>query len=80
VTEVKTDPEMAQLGKQLIDRQTAKYDPSAIDDRYETRLREMIDAKLNGDGIDLSEPGSNQRGRSHGGTEKEPGRVAGEAA
>jgi DNA end-binding protein Ku len=56
VAEVKTDPEMVQLAKQLIDRQTAKYDPSDIEDRYETRLREMIDAKLKGEGIDLSEP------------------------
>jgi DNA end-binding protein Ku len=56
VAEVKTDPEMVQVAKQLIDRQTAKYDPSDIVDRYETRLREMIDAKLKGEGIGLSEP------------------------
>jgi DNA end-binding protein Ku len=61
VTEVKTDPEMVQLAKQLIDRQTAKYDPSDIEDRYETRLREMIDAKLKGEGIDLSEPAEPDR-------------------
>ena len=54
--EVKTDPEMVQLARQLIDRQTTKYDPSDLDDRYETRLRAMIDAKLKGEGIDLSEP------------------------
>jgi DNA end-binding protein Ku len=56
VTEVKTDPEMVRLAKQLIDRQTAKYDLSDIEDRCETRLREMIDAKLKGEGIDVSEP------------------------
>jgi DNA end-binding protein Ku len=61
VTGVKTDPEMVQLAKQLIDRQTAKYDPSDIEDRYETRLREMIDAKLKGEGIDLSEPAEPDR-------------------
>jgi DNA end-binding protein Ku len=61
VTEVKTDPEMVQLAKQLIDRQTAKYDPSDIEDRYETRLREMIDAKLKGEGIDISEPAEPDR-------------------
>ena len=61
VAEVKTDPEMVQLAKQLIDRQTAKYDPSDIEDRYETRLREMIDAKLKGEGIDLSEPAEPER-------------------
>ena len=61
VTEVKTDPEMVQLAKQLIDRQTAKDDPSDIEDRYETRLREMLDAKLKGEGIDLSEPAEPDR-------------------
>jgi DNA end-binding protein Ku len=61
VTEVKTDPEMVQLAKQLIDRQTAKYDPSDIEDHYETRLRERIDAKLKGEGIDLSEPAEPDR-------------------
>jgi DNA end-binding protein Ku len=54
--EIKTDPEMVALAKQLIDRQTTKYDPSDLEDRYETRLRAMIDAKLKGEGIDLSEP------------------------
>ena len=47
---------MVQLAKQLIDRQTTDYDPSDLEDRYETRLRAMIDAKLKGEGIDLSEP------------------------
>ena len=61
VAKVKTDPEMVQLAKQLIDRQTAKYDPSDIVDRYETRLREMIDAKLKGEGINLSEPAEPDR-------------------
>jgi DNA end-binding protein Ku len=55
-TEIKTDPEMVQLARQLIDRQTTQYDPSDLEDRYETRLRAMIDAKLKGEGIDLSEP------------------------
>jgi DNA end-binding protein Ku len=56
VADVKTDPEMVALAKQLIDRQTTEYDPSDLEDRYETRLRAMIDAKLKGEGIDLSEP------------------------
>jgi DNA end-binding protein Ku len=54
--EIKTDPEMVQLAKQLIDRQTTQYDPSDLEDRYEMRLRAMIDAKLKGEGIDLTEP------------------------
>jgi DNA end-binding protein Ku len=53
---VETDPEMVQLAKQLIERQTTTYDPSDLEDRYETRLRAMIDAKLKGEGIDLGTP------------------------
>jgi DNA end-binding protein Ku len=51
-TAIKTDPEMIALARQLIDRQTTIYDPSDIEDRYETRLRAMIDAKLKGEGIE----------------------------
>ena len=54
--DIKSDPEMVTLAKQLIDRQTAPYDPSDLEDRYEARLRAMIDKKLAGEGIDLSEP------------------------
>ena len=50
-TDIKTDPAMVQLAKQLIERQIGRYDPSDLEDRYETRLRAMIDAKLNGEGI-----------------------------
>jgi DNA end-binding protein Ku len=52
VSDAKSDPEMVQLAVQLIDRQTGKYDPSDIEDRYETRLRAMIDAKLAGKGVE----------------------------
>lgn len=55
-TEMKIDSEMVQLAKQLIDRQTTTYDPSDLEDHYETRLRAMIDAKLQGQGADLAEP------------------------
>jgi DNA end-binding protein Ku len=54
-TAIKTDPEMIALARQLIDRQTTTYDPSDIEDRYETRLRAMIDAKLKGEGIEDEE-------------------------
>lgn len=60
-TEAKVDPEMVRLARQLVDRQTTAYDPSALEDRYEARLREMIDAKLKGQGIDLSEPAEPER-------------------
>jgi DNA end-binding protein Ku len=62
VGSIKTDPEMVQLAKQLIDRQTTAYDPSDLEDHYETRLRAMIDAKLKGEGLDVSEPEEPERG------------------
>jgi DNA end-binding protein Ku len=61
-TAMKTDPEMVALARQLIDRQTTTYDPSDIEDRYETRLRAMIDAKLKGEGIEDEEPVEPDRG------------------
>jgi DNA end-binding protein Ku len=50
---VPVDEGMVQLATQLVDRQTAAYEPGDIEDRYETRLRAMIDAKLKGEGIDV---------------------------
>jgi DNA end-binding protein Ku len=50
---VKTDPEMVQLATQLVQRQSGLYDSSDLDDRYEIRLRAMIDSRLKGEGIDL---------------------------
>ena len=47
---------MVQLASQLVQRQSGKYDAADLEDRYETRLRSMIDAKLKGEGIDASEP------------------------
>jgi DNA end-binding protein Ku len=48
----KSDAEMVQLAKQLIARQAGKYDPADAEDRYEARLRTVIEAKLKGEGID----------------------------
>ena len=45
------DPEMVSLAKQLIKRQEGIYDPSDVEDRYETRMRAVIDAKLKGQGL-----------------------------
>ena len=50
---IRIDPEMVQLAAQLVQRQAGKYDAADLEDRYETRLRAMIDAKLKGEGIDL---------------------------
>jgi DNA end-binding protein Ku len=46
----KPDPDMVKLARQLIDRQADRFVPSDIDDRYEARLREVIEAKLKGRG------------------------------
>jgi DNA end-binding protein Ku len=41
------------LPPNLVERQVGKYEAADLEDRYETRLRAMIDAKLKGEGIDL---------------------------
>lgn len=48
----KPDADMIQLAKQLIDRQAGKYNPADVEDRYEARLRAVIEAKLQGAGIE----------------------------
>src|SRR4051794_16279564 len=52
----KSDPEMVQLAVQLIDRQTSEYDPADLEDRYETRLRAMLDAKIQGQEVQEDVP------------------------
>jgi DNA end-binding protein Ku len=37
------DEEIVTLATQLVDRQTAAYEPSDIEDRYERRMRSMIE-------------------------------------
>jgi DNA end-binding protein Ku len=51
----KSDPEMVKLAQQLIERQAGKYDPADVEDRYEARLRAVIDAKLKGEGVETEE-------------------------
>ncbi len=60
VPDTKPDPEMLALAVQLIARQTGKFDPGDFEDRYETRLRQLIDAKLKGKGI---APGKEETGK-----------------
>jgi DNA end-binding protein Ku len=48
---LKPEADMLALATQLIDRQTAKFDLSDMADRYEARLREVIAAKLKGQGV-----------------------------
>ena len=50
--DTRPDPEMVKLAIQLIDRQVGEYNPADVEDRYETRLRAIIDAKLKGEGVD----------------------------
>ena len=45
------DVEMVSLAKQLIARQIGTYNPADAEDLYETRLRAVIDAKLQGQGV-----------------------------
>ena len=48
---INVDEAMVKLAAELIRRQTSAYQPSDIEDRYERRMREMIQAKLKGEGI-----------------------------
>jgi DNA end-binding protein Ku len=56
IPDVKPDEEMVKLAMQLIERQTAEFDPADMEDRYEARLREVIEAKLRGEGITPETP------------------------
>lgn len=47
----KPDPEMVKLARQLIERQEGRFEPGDTVDRYEERLRQVIEAKLKGEGI-----------------------------
>jgi DNA end-binding protein Ku len=51
VPALKPAADMIGLATQLIDRQTGDFDPSDMEDRYEARLRQVIEAKLKGKGI-----------------------------
>lgn len=48
VQHIKVDPEMVKLAVQLVDRQAGAYDPADLEDRYETRLRALVEAKIAG--------------------------------
>lgn len=52
----KPDAEMVKLALQLIERQEKPFEPSDMEDRYEARLREVIAAKLKGEGITPAAP------------------------
>lgn len=52
IADVKPDADMIALATQLIERQEGTFQPDDTEDRYEVRLREVIDAKLRGEGIE----------------------------
>jgi DNA end-binding protein Ku len=62
IPDIQLDDEMVKLAMQLIDRQTGKFDPADMEDRYEARLRELIEAKLHGQGIEPEVPAEADRG------------------
>lgn len=62
VADLKPELDMVQLATQLIDRQTGAYDPADVEDRYEKRLRAVIEAKLKGEGIEPEAEAEPDRG------------------
>ena len=61
VAQEKADTEMVKLARQLIERQEAEFEPADIKDRYEQRLRDVIEAKLQGEGITTEAPAAPRR-------------------
>jgi DNA end-binding protein Ku len=62
VEQVKSDNDMIQLATQLIERQKGRFQPEDMEDRYEAKLRDIIEAKLKGEGITPEEPAEPDRG------------------
>ena len=56
VPKTRPDTEMVKLATQLIERQEGKFEPADVEDHYEAKLRDIIDAKLKGEGITPEEP------------------------
>ena len=56
IPNAKPDREMVKLAEQLIDRQASEFEPADMEDRYEARLRDVINAKLKGEGITPEQP------------------------
>jgi DNA end-binding protein Ku len=60
IADVMPDAEMVKLATQLPERQERKFQPADLDDRYQARLREVIDAKLKGEGITPEQPAASR--------------------
>jgi DNA end-binding protein Ku len=48
VAERKADPKMIELAGDIIDKMTGAFDPAQFEDRYETALRKLVEAKAKG--------------------------------
>ena len=59
----KPDADMVALARQLIERQSGRFDPGDIEDRYETRLRQVIDAKIAGEDPEPPPANENEDGK-----------------
>ncbi len=62
IAAVKPEADMIALATQLIERQNGKFQPDDTKDRYEAKLREVIEAKLKGEGITPEQPNEPDRG------------------
>jgi DNA end-binding protein Ku len=56
IADDRPEPDMVTLATQLIARQNGRFQPADMVDRYEAKLREVIEAKLRGEGIKPEEP------------------------
>jgi len=63
IPQARPEAEMVKLAGQLVDRQTGRFDPADMTDRYEARLRELIEAKLNGQGLSRAPEPDQDRGK-----------------
>ncbi|HEX8642109.1 MAG TPA: Ku protein [Allosphingosinicella sp.] len=62
IEETKPDPELLELAEALIDRKTAKFDPSKFHDRYVDALHDLIERKRKGKTISTEDEPAPSRG------------------
>lgn len=56
----KSSADMQAIARQLIETKSTKFEPEDLEDRYEARVRELVNAKL--EGVDLEEEEPPRRG------------------
>jgi DNA end-binding protein Ku len=62
IEETKPDAELLELAEALIDRKTAKFDPSKFHDRYVDALHDLIERKRKGKTISTEDEPAPSRG------------------